>query len=222
MANTQTSLYVRTGLALVFMAFLLFVPAGTLAYWQAWVYWLLFGGIAAASIGYFSKRDPALLERRSSMREKEASQKCIMAAFIAAYYGLHAFAGLDRRFGWSTVPTWLVLVADLFFLLSFVLIFFVLRANSFASSTITVEKDQPVITTGPYALVRHPMYAASLPMLIFLPLALGTAWGLFFSALMIGLLVPRLLYEERFLRKNLPGYEAYCRQTRFRLLPGLW
>ena len=222
MAKTQTSLYVRTGLTLVFMALLLFVPAGTLAYWQAWVYWLLFGCIAAASIGYFSRRDPGLLERRSSMREKEASQKCIMAAFIAAYYGLHAFAGLDRRFGWSAVPAWLVLVADLFFLLSFVLVFFVLRANSYAASTITVEKGQPVVTTGPYALVRHPMYAAFLPMLAFLPLALGTAWGLFFSALMIGLLVPRLLYEERFLRKNLPGYEAYCRTTRFHLLPGIW
>ncbi len=222
MATTEKSLLVRTALTLAGMGLLLFAPAGTLAYWQAWLYLVLFGGVAVANIRYFSRKDPALLERRASLREREASQKVIMAGFMVGYYGLHAFAGFDRRFHWSTVPAWLVLVADGFFLLSFALVFLVLKENSYAGSTITVEADQRVVTTGPYAVVRHPMYAASLPMLVSLPLALGTAWGLFFSAFMIGLIVCRLLAEERYLLAHLPDYAAYCQKTRHRLLPGLW
>lgn len=218
----QRGIVYKTALNIVFMGILLFVPAGTLAYWQAWVYSLLFVVVTILIIRYFLKNDPAILERRSTMRENDPAQKIIIPIFLFCYYGLHVFAGFDHRFHWSHVSALLVLFSDVLILASFVAVFFVLKENSYASTTITVEKDQPVISTGPYALVRHPMYAGSLPLLVFTPLALGTAWGLIFSVALLVLLIFRLLNEERFLLENLPGYREYCQKTRYRLLPYIW
>jgi len=222
MDTKQRNILYKTALSLVIIGVLLFVPAGSLAFWQAWVYCLMFGTAAIGMVLYFIKKDPALLERRSAMWEKESSQKIIMVSFQVSYYGLHIFAGLDHRFRWSHISAPLVLFSDLIVLLSLFAAFFVLKTNSYASSIITVEKGQQVITTGPYAIVRHPMYAGALPMLVFLPLALGSAWGLIFSVALIVLVVLRLLDEERFLTENLSGYPEYCQKTRYRLLPYIW
>ncbi len=218
----QQSMLLKTALAPVIFGVLLFVPAGSLAFWQAWVYCLMFDATAFLIVRYFLKKDPALLDRRSKMREQETSQQIIMVLFYCFYCGMHVFAGFDHRFQWSHVSAPLVILSDLVILLSFVAICFVLQENSYASSTITVEKGQQVITTGPYAIVRHPLYAGALPMIVSTPLALGSAWGLLFSAALIVLLVFRLLDEERYLLEHLPGYPEYTQKTRYRLIPCLW
>lgn len=222
METKHRILLYKTALAPIIFGVLLFVPAGSLRFWQAWVYCFLFGAAVLLIVLYFLKKDPAILDRRSKLREKEPAQKIILPLFQLGYYGLHIFAGFDHRFHWSNVSTSLVLFSDLLVLFSLVATFFVLKVNSYASSIITVEKGQPVITTGPYALVRHPLYAGSLPMILFTPLALGSAWGLLFSVVLLVLLVLRLLHEERFLVENLPGYREYCQKTRYHLLPYLW
>jgi protein-S-isoprenylcysteine O-methyltransferase Ste14 len=129
---------------------------------------------------------------------------------------------LDHRYGWSRVPSSVAVAGDVLVVLGFAAIFVVFRENSFAASIIDVTEGQPVIDTGPYALVRHPMYAGALPMFAGSPLALGSYWGLLPAALLVGGMVWRLLDEERYLAESLPGYPAYMRKIRFRLVPGVW
>jgi protein-S-isoprenylcysteine O-methyltransferase Ste14 len=203
----------------------LFVPAWTLHYWQAWLYWLVFAILQIAGTVYLLRRDPKLIERRLSAgpaAEQEASQKIIMTVASVCFALTFIVPGLDRHFGWSHVPPWLALLGGLGVLLGYAFIYAVVRENSYAASTIRVEQAQPVISTGPYALVRHPMYSGALVMSGLTPLALGSYWGLLLFFPLAGILAWRLLDEERYLARNLPGYDAYCRATRYRLMPGLW
>jgi protein-S-isoprenylcysteine O-methyltransferase Ste14 len=207
------------------LAFLIFLPAWSLTYWQGWLYWLVFGAASAVVTLYFLRHDPALVERRMKAgpgAEQEPTQKRILWLASAALVALYVVSALDRRFGWSFVPARLALLGDALVLLGYYGIFLTLRENSFAAATVRVEQDQRVVATGPYALVRHPMYSAALLMFAGTPLALASLWGLVPVALLAAAVIRRLLDEENYLARNLTGYEEYRRKVRWRLVPGAW
>jgi protein-S-isoprenylcysteine O-methyltransferase Ste14 len=215
------------GLAILFLvtAAVLFVSAGTLRYWQAWLYLAVYFGASIAITVYLIKRDPALLARRISggpFAEKEPAQRIIMALTSIGFIALNVVPALDRRFGWSHVSVYAVLLGNLLVLLGWLGIYFVFRENSFAAATIQTSADQRVISTGPYAWVRHPMYATALVMLLGISPALGSWWGVLIVLAMVPALTWRLLDEERFLARNLPGYVDYQQRVRYRLIPFIW
>jgi protein-S-isoprenylcysteine O-methyltransferase Ste14 len=215
------------GLAIYFLitAAVLFGTAGTLDYWQAWLYLALYFAASIAITLYLIKKDPALLARRmrgGPFAEKEPAQRIIMALASLGFIALMVVPALDRRFGWSHVPPVVVLAGDLIMLLGWLGIYFVFRENSFASSTIEAAADQRVISTGPYAVVRHPMYAAALVMLLGISPALGSWWGLCVMLAILPALIWRLSDEERFLMQNLGGYREYRQRVRYRLAPFIW
>jgi protein-S-isoprenylcysteine O-methyltransferase Ste14 len=175
----------RAWLALVVvtlvMCALLFGSAGTIRYWQAWVYVTIFVVASVPTSVYLMKKDPALLARRmrgGPMFEKEDTQRIIMTFTSLGFIAILVVPGLDRRFGWSTVPTWAVVLGDLLVVIGFLLIFVVYRENTFTAATIQVAPGQTVVSTGPYAIVRHPMYASGALYMFGIPLALGSYWGL--------------------------------------------
>ncbi len=225
----MTSLGARALLALavlaVVMGLLLFVPAGTTHYWQAWVYLAIFTGASLLTTLYLITKDPALLQRRMSggpTAEKEPRQRFIMFFTSLGFLGLLVVPALDHRFGWSAVPVYGTMAGDLLVVVGFYFIFLVYRENTFTSATIEVAKDQRVISTGPYAIVRHPMYASASLYLVGTPVALGSYWGLVPLVGMLPFLIWRLFEEERFLARKLPGYVEYQRKVQHRLLPRIW
>jgi len=206
-------------------AVLLFLPAWTPAYWQAWLFLVLFTALCLAGLFYFIRHDPDLVERRLAggpAAEQERSQRIIMTGLSACIALIYVVPGFDRHFHWSSVPVAVVLLGDLSVVVGFLAIFRVLAENTYASSRVETSAGQTVIATGPYAHVRHPMYAAALIMFGAMPFALGSYWALLVMVPMVGLLICRLLDEERVLRRDLPGYTDYCRTVRYRLVPGLW
>jgi protein-S-isoprenylcysteine O-methyltransferase Ste14 len=209
----------------VVLGMLLFLPAWTLNYWQAWVFIVVFL-VSTNAIGvYLSLKNPELLERRKKMgpaAETSIVQKVIISIAILGDFGLLVFSALDHRFGWSQVPPAVSLAGDALVALGFLIDFFVFRENSYGASTIQVVEGQQVISTGLYALVRHPMYMGVLVMIIGVPLALGSWWGLGIIALSVPVLITRILDEEKFLRKDLPWYIEYEQKVHYRLVPYLW
>ncbi len=220
--SLKTRLILRSLISVIFVAVLLFVPAGSLRYWQGWVFMaILFLPMPITSV-YFLKRDPQLVERRLRTEEKIGEQKTIIRWVQLLAFASSAIPGLDYHFGWSRVPLWLTILAQLFVFAGYLITLWVMKENSFASRTVQVEEGQRVISTGPYRLVRHPMYSGAVLMLLFTPLALGSWLALPGYLLVIPLIVLRLLNEEEMLRRDLPGYSDYCLRTRSRLLPLLW
>lgn len=212
----------RLILAIPVLGLIFFWPAGTFDYWQAWVYLaILFVPMSLMTI-YFIKNDPALLERRMRMREQQQEQGQLIKLISVFFLATFLLPGFDRRFGWSDTPVWMVIVADVLVLVGYSSFFFVLRENSYASRVIEVEKDQKVISSGPYALVRHPMYTGVLLMYGISPLALGSTWAMLPMILLPIFLVARIRNEEKVLLAELEGYAAYTRQVKFRLIPGVW
>ncbi len=213
---------VKFALAVAFIALGSFVPAGTIRYWQAWLYLALILGSMTAILVFLYKKDPDLLERRMKAKEKERPQRRLMAFFFPVFLAVWIVPGFDIRWGWSSVPVWLVVAADVLFLLSYGCFFLVLRANSYASRTVEVDRGQSVITTGPYAVVRHPMYTAILGIYAMTPLALGSYWALCAVLPLPLVLVLRIRNEEQVLLRELPGYEDYRTRTKYRLIPLIW
>jgi protein-S-isoprenylcysteine O-methyltransferase Ste14 len=210
---------------LIILGLLLFISAGTVQYWQAWIYLFAFMAPSTLITFYFLKRDPSLIERRlksGPSAEKEKSQKIIQTFASLSFVLLMVVPALDHRFHWSDVPLPLVILSDIFVVLGFLEVFFVFKENSYTSATIETSDGQTVISTGPYRVIRHPMYAGALLMLLFTPPALGSYWGLPAFLPIFLVVVARLLDEEKFLSTNLPGYEEYRRKTRYRLIPGVW
>jgi protein-S-isoprenylcysteine O-methyltransferase Ste14 len=208
--------------ALVATGLMLFMPAGSLDYWQAWVFiGVLFIPIIFVML-YLLKHDRGLLERRMQFSEKEAQQKTIISISKIVFFIGFLIPGFDHRFGWSNVPIFIIIMADIIILLGYLLVFFVFKENTYTSRIIEVEKKQKVIASGPYSLIRHPMYAGMISMFIFMPLALGSYWALACFIPMVILIILRLFNEEQVLLRDLKGYKAYCRKVRYRLIPGLW
>ena len=224
--DTLTKKAVGSLLLLFFvMAALLFLPAGTIRYWQAWAYLAVFFGASFLITLYLAKNDRALLKRRLSggpWAEKEPAQKIIMVFTSIGFIALMVVPALDFRFGWSTVPLPLVVAGDVLVVIGYIIIFLVYKENTFTSATIELADDQRVISTGPYALVRHPMYAGGMLYLLGTPLALGSWWGLVPFVAMMPFLIWRLFDEEEFLARNLTGYTEYRNKVRFRLVPEVW
>jgi protein-S-isoprenylcysteine O-methyltransferase Ste14 len=210
---------------LLVMAALLFIPAWTLDYWQAWTFLAIYFASSLAITLYLMKKDPKLLERRMSggpSAEKEPTQKIIMFFASLGFIGLIVFPALDHRFAWSQMPPYVAMAGDVLVVLGWLAIFVVFKENTFTSATIEVAPDQKVISTGPYAIIRHPMYAGALVMLLGIPIALGSWWGLVVIVAMMPALIWRLFDEEKFLARKLPGYLEYQKQVRYRLIPLVW
>ena len=207
------------------MAACIFITAGTFDYWQAWLFLLAYTLASIAMSAWLARADPALLERRmrgGPTAETEPAQRVIMTITSAGFVALLVVPGLDHRFGWSPLPIVAVLFGNVLMLAGWIGIWFVFRANSFAAATIGVAEGQRVISTGPYAVVRHPMYAAALPMLLGIPIALGSGWGVVAMVAILPALVWRIVNEEQVLLRDLPGYADYRRRVRYRLIPLVW
>ena len=210
---------------LVFIPLLLamfFLPAGTFAYWEAWVYLTVLLIPMVLVLIYLIRNDPELLERRMRMREKESEQKLIIKISYLYFLLVFLLPGFDKRLGWSNIPVVVVIVADVLVLVGYGMFFLALRENRYASRIIEVEKEQKVISSGPYAIVRHPMYVGVSLIYIFSPLALGSYWATIPSLLIIPLLVARIRNEESVLGRELKGYKEYMQKTKYRLIPGIW
>ena len=214
-----------TVLGILAFAALIFLPAGTLHYWQGWAYAAIFVAVSLAFTIYLALYDPELLRRRMQAGpsyENEPVQKVIVTLVMLAFLLLIAVSALDYRFGWSAVPWYISVVGDALVVLAFFFFYLVVRVNSFAASNVRVEHGQTVASTGPYTIVRHPMYAAALVLLIGTPLALGSWWALLVAPIFVPPLIFRILNEEEVLARDLSGYTAYQREVRYRLIPFLW
>jgi protein-S-isoprenylcysteine O-methyltransferase Ste14 len=213
--------YLMPVILMIVMGLALFLPAGSLRFWQAWILWSIFSVLTLFITAYFLKKDPGLLSRRMKVREKEPQPGIIRVLSFLSMLS-YVIPGFDFRFHWSTVPVWIVIAADVMVFLGYVLIIIVFRENSYASTVIQVEQEQQVITTGPYAIVRHPMYTGLLIMLLLTPLALGSYYALIFSFLSVPTILFRIKKEEKLLLQDLPGYTDYLNKTRYRLIPLIW
>lgn len=204
---------------------LIFVPVGTLAYWQGWAFLIVFT-VSTHIIGiYLARKDPALLERRMKVgpgAETRPVQKALITVAFVGVIGLVILAVLNHRLGWSPVPAWVSVLGNGLVALGLMIDLRVFRENSYGASTIETVHGQSVIASGPYALVRHPMYVGVLILVIGAPLPLGSYWGLLFLLLNVPILVARILDEEKMLAADLGGYTAYRQVVRYRLVPGIW
>jgi len=222
--SLRSRLAVRFAFGVTISIAVLFIPAGSLRFWEGWVF---IAELVAASLFmsiYFYRHDPGLLQRRLDTKEKENTQRIFRKLFAPLWGCGLILSGFNYRFGWSEkalgrMPLWLIVLGQALVLAAYWLVFQVMKTNSFASSVIRVEAGQKVISTGPYRLVRHPMYSAIVVLLLATPLALGSYAAVPLFVTLVPLLVFRLLHEEKLLRQNLPGYAEYCLRTRFRLVP---
>jgi protein-S-isoprenylcysteine O-methyltransferase Ste14 len=209
----------------VLAAWLLF--SGSLRFWQGWLFLVLMSGFWTFFLVDLMKHDPQLLERRLESKETQPEQRLFQKLWVVICLPAFTVAGLDFRFGWSRrwlhpVPLWLIVVGQLIAVAGYWLVFWVMKTNSFAGSTIQVESGQRIVRSGPYATVRHPMYSGMAVTALGTPLALGSYLALPLFASLIPVLIFRLIHEEEFLHHALPGYAEYCEQTRFRLVPFVW
>jgi protein-S-isoprenylcysteine O-methyltransferase Ste14 len=210
---------------LVFFGVLLFWPAGTFNYWQAWVFIAVFTATSFGPSVYWALRKPDVLRRRmhaGPIAETRTVQKIATVGTIAMVVAMVVVSALDHRFGWSQVPTAIVVAGDVLVAVGLGLAMLVVSQNNYAAATITVEAEQTVVTTGLYGLVRHPMYTGALIMMVGMPLALDSYWGLITLLPGVAVLALRIVDEEKMLRQELGGYDEYTQQVHYRLVPGVW
>ena len=211
--------------ALVVLVLLVHVPAWTFRFWQGWLYLVVFTLCMFWLTFYFLKHDPALVASRQKAgagAERETSQKWIQGAASVVGLLMYIVPGIERHFTGLPLPVWLVVLANILVVVGFWIMFLALRENGHASSIIEVKSGQNVISSGPYALVRHPMYSGAVVFFLATPLALGSLWALPVAMLLSVVIAIRLLDEERYLKANLSGYDAYCRKVKSHLIPGIW
>jgi protein-S-isoprenylcysteine O-methyltransferase Ste14 len=210
---------------LVFFGVFLFGPAGTFDYWQAWVFIAVFTAVSSGPTMYWGVRKPEVLRRRmhaGPIAETRAAQKFATVGTMAMVIAVLVVSALDHRFGWSQVPTPIVVVGDILVAVGLGMAMVVVNQNNYAASTITVETGQTVVSTGLYGLVRHPMYAFALLVIVGMPLALGSYWGLVTVVPAVAVLAFRIDDEEKMLRQELDGYSEYTEKVHYRLVPGVW
>jgi len=206
---------------MILAGLVLFLSAGSLKFWQGWVWLAIISAMTLFITAFFIKRNPGLLNRRMKVKEKEPQPGIVkILSFLSLL--IYVVPGFDYRHQWSAVPVWLVISANALVLLGYVLIFIAFKENSYASPVIQVEQDQQVIQTGPYAVVRHPMYTGLLLMQLCTPLALGSYWALISAVLFIPVIIFRIKKEEEVMLRDLPAYKDYLNKTRYRLIPGIW
>ncbi|WP_179471484.1 methyltransferase family protein [Mycolicibacterium vinylchloridicum] len=212
-------------LGIVAFAFLLFVPAGTLDYWQGWTLLAVFTAMSLAPTMFLNRVDPAAIERRTHAgvkAETRPTQKVVIAGTFVVFGAMLVVPALDYRFGWSHVPGWLSVVGDVMVAAGLGLAMLVVFQNRYASANITVEDGQPLVSTGLYGIVRHPMYFGNTILMIGIVLALGSYWSLLLVPIGLALMVVRIIDEEKLLRAELDGYEQYTQKVRYRLVPLIW
>jgi protein-S-isoprenylcysteine O-methyltransferase Ste14 len=220
--SLKINIAIKFSLIPLFMGVLILLPAGTLRFWQVYAYFAVLIVPLCFVVIYFLKNDPEFLERRMRMREKEKQQKWVVLTSTVLFAAGFLVPGFDQRFGWSNVPIYVVIIADIMVLSAYLFIFYVFRVNSFASRIIEVAENQKVISSGPYRVVRHPMYTGVLVMYLFTPVALGSYWAIIPFLFLPVTFVFRILNEEKVLTQNLAGYKDYCQKTRYRLIPLIW
>lgn len=210
---------------LAMMSAAIFLPAGTILFLGGWLYLIAFFGPVILITIYLFKYDQKHLARRVEAgpgAERQKNQKVIQAMASISFLMIYIIAGLDYRYHWSNIPLLISIFSDLFVVLGFYIVFLVFKENSYTSAVIEVDSEQKVITTGPYNLIRHPMYSGALLMMLSSSLALGSYWALIGVALLSSSIIFRLLDEEKFLLVNLAGYKDYCRKVHFHLIPFIW
>ena len=206
----------------IFLPLFYFVTGGSLAWWEAWAYCAVLLVPMTAFLVYMVKRDPEFLARRLKLKEKERAQRRLLSLAYPVYVAAFVLPGLDRRFGWSTVPVAVEAVGLALALAGYLAILRVFLENRWAGRTVETFEEQQVISTGPYAIVRHPMYTGTLALYLATPLALGSWWALLPTLALIPTFVYRIRNEEEVLLRELPGYEEYRQKVRSRLLPHIW
>lgn len=223
--NLKMKTLLSFGELIAIIVLFLFAPAGSLYFWQAWVYSIIYVASSVTITFYLWRTNPELLARRVNAgpdAEKEKTQKITHFFVLLLFIAILVISAFDHRFGWSHTPFYIVILGDVLVVLGFFLLFLVFRENTFASAIIEVTANQKVITTGPYSIVRHPLYVSGLIIMLGTPLALGSWWGLLLFIPFTLVIIWRLLDEEKFLSKNLQGYSEYCQKVRYRLIPFLW
>ena len=206
----------------IFIALFIFLPAGSFQFWEGWVYSFVLFIPLVTTLRYLVKNDPELLKRRMRLKEKETTQKRIVGISRIPFILGFLIPGFDYRFNWSDISPFLVIIANLMVFIGYWLVFLAFRENSYTSRIVEVEKNQHVITTGPYSIVRNPMYSGIILMYLFTPIALGSWWGLLVFVFTPLVLVLRIFNEEKLLLRELPGYTEYCKKVRYRLMPYFW
>lgn len=212
-------------IGLAVLALVLFLPAGTFNYWQAWVFMAVFTIATIVPAAYLARNDPAALRRRmhgGPLAEGRALQKVIITLAFLSLFAMTIVSALDRRYHWSSVPAAVSVIGDVLVAAGLGLGMLVVAQNRYAAATVTIEADQTVATGGLYKLVRHPMYAANVVLMIGIPLALGSYWGLVVLVPGVLVLVLRIFDEEQLLTQELDGYREYAKRVRYRLVPYLW
>lgn len=206
----------------IMLGILLFFPAGSFTFWNAWLFIsLLFLPMIALGIILWLKA-PDLLEKRLNTKERETEQKEVIAGSLIMFILGFVLAGLDFRFKWSMVPDWVVIIASIVFLAGYLLYAEVMRENAYLSRTVEVQENQTVIDTGLYELVRHPMYFATLLMFLSIPFILGSLFAVPIFLIYPFLIIKRIMNEEAILAEELAGYKEYQKKVNYRLLPYIW
>ena len=209
-------------MSIVALMILFFVPAWSLDYWEAWVYLFILFSPMLFVLVYLLNRSPELLARRMKFKEKATQQKLIIKLSYIPFSLAYILPGFDHRFGWSNPPFWIIILAQLLVVVGYGIVMLVFRENQFASRIVEVTENQKVITSGPYAIVRHPMYVGTLLLYVISPLALGSSWAVIPAVFIIPVLIFRIIDEEKMLANELEGYTEYMQKTRYRLVPGIW
>ncbi len=209
-------------MGLLLVGALLFLPAGSLYYPNGWLFiGLLFIPMLILGVALFIKA-PELLEKRLDAKEEQGAQKVVVALSGLLFVGGFVVAGLDYRFGWSTVPLWVIISASAVLLISYALYMEVMRENAYLSRTIEVQEGQMVVDTGLYGIVRHPMYAVTVWLFLSIPLVLGSWWSLLCFLPYVAVIAVRIVNEEKLLESELEGYADYKKKVKYRIIPFIW
>ncbi|MBL4933184.1 methyltransferase family protein [Clostridium paridis] len=217
---SKSKLFIVPIVLTIIMWVILFLPAGTIKFLPGWIFWSGFTLITFFITFYFLPRNSEFLSRRTKVKQEKQNKKT--PAIFKVYYLGFILPGIDFRFHWSNEPLWLVILSNIIALSAYIFIFYVFKENAYASTVIQVEEEQQVISSGPYSIVRHPMYLGMIGMALFMPLALGSYFSLIPMLFIIPITVIRIKNEEEKLLNELKGYKEYCLKRPYRLIPFVW